>query len=72
MINKKNSRFSNSFRKIVGSPIEYDLSVYENILSSILAMDLSKATNEKIKKQSTDLMRRAKKREPLENLLAPR
>ena len=58
MTKRKNSRFSNSFHKMVGSPVEYDLSAYENILSNILALDLTKATNEKIKKQSSMPIRR--------------
>ena len=69
MIKRKNSSFSNSFHKLVGSPVEYDLSAYERILSEINALDLTKATVEKIKKQSSDLIRRAKNGDPLENLL---
>ncbi len=69
MIKRKNSTISNSFHKLVGSPVEFDLSAYERILSEINALDLTKATNEKIKKQSSDLSRRAKNGDPLEELL---
>ncbi len=69
MIKRKNSSISNSFHKLVGSPIEYDLHVYESILFKINALDLTKATNEKIKKQSSDLSRRAKNGDPLDELL---
>ncbi len=69
MIKRKNSSISNSFHKLVGSPVEYDLRVYESTLSEINALDLTKATNEKIKKQSSDLSRRAKNGDPLDELL---
>ena len=69
MIKRKNSSISNSFHKLVGDPVEYDLRVYETLLSQINALDLTKVTNEKIKKQSVDLSRRAKNGDPLEGLL---
>lgn len=69
MIKRKNSKFSNSFHKMVGGPIEYDLSLYQSFLSEIKTLDLTKATDEKIKKQSSDLNRRAKNKEPLNELL---
>jgi len=69
MIKRKNSSISNSFHKLLGSTVEYDLSAYESILSEINALDLTNATNEKIKKQSSDLIRRAKNGDPLDELL---
>ena len=60
MIKRKNSRISKSFNKLVGSPIEFDLSEYERILAEINGIDLTKATNEKIKKISSDLQRKAR------------
>ena len=69
MIKRKKSNISNSFNKLVGSPIEFDLSAYERILSEIKTLDLTKATNEKIKKQSSDLSRRAKNGDSLDDLL---
>ncbi|MCJ7581095.1 MAG: accessory Sec system translocase SecA2 [Candidatus Aminicenantes bacterium] len=69
MIKRKNSSISNSFHKLVGDPVEYDLRVYETLLSQINALDLTKVTNEKIKKQSVDLFRKAKNGDPLEKLL---
>ena len=69
MIKRKNSSISNSYHKLVGDPIEYDLRVYETILSEVNKLDLTKATDEKIKKQSSDLSRRAKNGDPLDELL---
>ncbi len=69
MIKRKNSKFSNSFHKMVGTTVEYDLRVYESILSEIKRLDLTKATDEKIKKQSSDLSRKAKNGDPLGELL---
>jgi preprotein translocase subunit SecA len=69
MIKRKNSSISNSYHKMLGSPVEYDLRVYESILSEVKTLDLTKATNEKIKKQSSDLIRRAKNGDPLDELL---
>jgi len=69
MIKRKNSSVSNSFHKLVGDPVEYDLRVYETILSEVNSLDLTKATNEKIKKQSSDLKRRAQNGESLDDLL---
>jgi preprotein translocase subunit SecA len=69
MIKRKNSSISNSFHKLVGDPVECDLRVYETLLSKINAIDLTKVTNEKIKKQSVDLFRKAKNGDPLDDLL---
>jgi preprotein translocase subunit SecA len=69
MRNKKNSIISNSYRKLTGSPIEYDLSPYLRILSEINAVELSRLSDGDLKKISSNLIRRARDGEDLNEIL---
>ena len=65
----KNNFISNSYRRLVGSSIEYDLSSYERILSEINAVELNKANDKELTEISSGLIRRARHGEALDGLL---
>lgn len=60
---------THSYRKLVGSPIEYDLSSYEKILSDINAIDLETKDDGSLKTLSLELKKKALAGTSLEKLL---
>jgi len=69
MRNKNTGVISRLYRKLTGSPIEYDLSPYKRIVSQIDAIELSGTSDEDLKMMSSKLIRRARDGEHLNDLL---
>lgn len=69
MRNKKNGIISNSYRRLTGSPIEYDLSPYMRLVSKINSIELGGESDGELKKISSGLIRRARDGEDLNDLL---
>ena len=69
MRNKKNGIISNSYLRLTGSPIEYDLSSYIRLLAKINSIELSRVGDGDLKKISSGLISRARDGEDLNDLL---
>ncbi|MGD2295577.1 MAG: accessory Sec system translocase SecA2 [Candidatus Aminicenantes bacterium] len=69
MKTKNGKVLSNFYHKLVGSPIEYDLSPYRKILFKIKEVDLTDATDGALKQKSSELIRKARNGASVNELL---
>jgi preprotein translocase subunit SecA len=69
MYDKYEPRIKDIFNRMLGRPIEYDLSKYKKILSDIDASALTRVSDEDLRKRSADLIGRARHGTALDDLL---